>query len=90
MENGQKENQLIPESTGSYLDLGDGGEDDVVGVLQTVLFEPLRLGADEQLEMCRQVAPQQRLVGRDVEQEGERFHVEVRLQHLQTWEETSR
>ncbi|TNN61282.1 hypothetical protein EYF80_028485 [Liparis tanakae] len=40
--------------------------------------------------MCRQVAPQQRLVGRDVEQEGERLHVEARLQHLQTWEDTSR
>lgn len=69
--------------TGRYLDLGGGGEDGVVWVFQTVLFEPLRLGADEQVEVCCQVASQQGFVGRNVEQEGERFHVEARLQHLQ-------
>ncbi len=65
--------------TGSYLDLGGGGEDTVVWVFQTVLLEPLRLGADEQVEMCGQVASQQGFVGRNVEQKGECFHVEARL-----------
>lgn len=70
--------------TGRYLDLGGGGEDAVVRVFQTLLFEPLRLGANEQVEVCRQVASQQGFVGRNVEQKGERFHVEAGLQHLQT------
>lgn len=75
-----------------YLDLGSGCEDAVVWVFQTLLFEPLRLGADEQVEMCCQVASQQGFIGRNVEQEGERFHVEARLQNLQstkTWEEST-
>lgn len=75
-----------------YLDLGGGGEDVVVWVFQTVLFEPLRLGADEQVEVCCQVASQQGFVGRDVEQEGECFHVKAGLQHLQgvqTFKKTS-
>lgn len=65
-----------------YLDLGGGREDAVVGVLQTLLLEPLRLGADEQVEMSRQVASQQGLAGWDVEQKGESFYIEARLQHL--------
>lgn len=76
-----------------YLDLGGGGEDGVVWVFQTVLFEPLRLGADEQVEVCGQVASQQGFVGWNVEQKGERFHVEAGLQHLRsvkTFEKTSR
>ena len=78
--------------TDRYLDLGGGGEDGVVWVFQTVLLEPLRLGADEQVEVCCQVASQQGFVGRNVEQKGECFHVEAGLQHLrseQTFEETS-
>lgn len=66
-----------------YLDPGCGSEDIVVRVFQTLLFEPLRLGADEQVEMCRQVASQQGFVGWDVEQEGKCFHIEAWLQHLQ-------
>lgn len=65
--------------TGSYLDLGGGGEDGVVWVFQTVLFEPLGLGADEQVEVRCQVASQQGFAGRNVEQEGERLHVESGL-----------
>lgn len=71
------------QGTGTHLDLGSGGEDSVVWVFQTVLFEPLRLGADQQVEMCGQVASQQGFAGRDVEQEGESFDVEPRLQHLE-------
>lgn len=71
-----------------YLDFGGGAQHDVVRVFQALLFEPLRLGADQQVEMRRQVASQQRFVGRDVEQEGERFHVEARLQHLHTLEDS--
>lgn len=70
--------------TGRYLDLGGGGEDAVVRIFQTLLFEPLCLRANEQVEVCRQVASQQGFVGRNVEQKGERFHVEAGLQHLQT------
>lgn len=66
-----------------YLDPGCGSEDTVVWVFQTLLFEPLRLRADEQVEMCCQVASQQGFVGWDVEQEGKCFHIEARLQHLQ-------
>lgn len=67
---------------GRYLDPGGGREDAVVGVLQVLLLEALGLGADQQVEVRGQVAAQQRLVGGDVEQEGESFHVEPRLQHL--------
>lgn len=67
-----------------YLDPGCGSEDVVVWVFQTLLFEPLRLGADEQVEMRCQVAPQQGFVGWDVEQEGKCFHIEAWLQHLQS------
>lgn len=68
----------------TYLDLGRSREDGVVWVFQTVLFEPLSLGADEQVEVCGQVASQQGFVRRDVEQKGESLHVETRLQHLQS------
>lgn len=72
-----------------YLNPGGGCEDGVVRVFQTLLFLPLCLGADEQVEVCRQVASQQGFTGRNVEQKGERFHVKTRLQHLhkkkKTW-----
>lgn len=71
------------ETACSYLDLGRCCEDNVVWVFQTVLFEPLRFGANEQVEMGGQVASQQGFVGRNVEQKGESFHIESRLQHLQ-------
>lgn len=72
------------QQTGTDLDPGGGAEHGVVWVFQTVLFEPLRLGADQQVEVCGQVASQQGFAGRDVEQKGERFHVEPRLQHLES------
>lgn len=66
-----------------YLDPGRGREDAVVGVLQVLLLEALRLGPHQQLEVRVQVAPQQRFAGGDVEQKGQSFHVEARLQDLQ-------
>lgn len=74
---------FVRQWTGTYLDLGGGSEDGVVWVFQTVLFKPLRLRADQQVKMCGQVASQQGFAGGDVEQEGESFHVEARLQHLE-------
>lgn len=67
---------------GGYLNPGGGCEDGVIRVLQTLLFLPLRLRADEQVKVRGQVASQQCLAGRNVEQKGERLHVETRLQHL--------
>lgn len=66
----------------NYLNLSGCCEDAVIWVFQTFLFEALRLWADQQVEVCGQVASQQGFTGRNVEQEGERFHVESRLQHL--------
>lgn len=65
-----------------YLDLGGCSQHDVVWVLQTLLFAVLRLGTNQQAEMCGQVAAQQRLVGGDVQQQSHRLHVEPRLQNL--------
>lgn len=66
-----------------HLDPSRGREDAVVGVLQVLLLEALGLSPDEQVEVRGQVASQQGFVGGDVEQEGESFHVEARLQDLQ-------
>ena len=65
-----------------YLDAGGGGEQGVVGVLQAVLFGAPRLRAHQQAEVRPQVAAEEGLTGRDVEQQGQRLHVEPRLQHL--------
>lgn len=72
----------------AHLDFGGGSEDGVVGVLQTLLLQTLRLGANEQMEVRGQVASQQRFAGRNIEQQSQSFNVEAWLQHLrgQRWE----
>ena len=66
----------------TYLDLGRSGQQHIVRVLQALLFELLGLQAHQQVEVGGQVAPQQRLVGGDVEQKSHGLHVKARLQNL--------
>lgn len=65
-----------------YLDFSGGSKQSVVWVFKTLLFELLGLGANEQVEMCGEVAAQQCLVGGDVQQQSHGLHIEPWLQNL--------